>query len=138
MKLKSGLRTATPMQDDQADPAMDPVEDPNLLVEGEGEPQDEDHNYEIIADEWEPEEAQDQFDDEEDATEDNTVTYQASMIRVTLDNIAATKVMAVCSKPAALNSMAEQMYHQRSKLLRLICKGLVGVSKIRMSKHSEL
>jgi type VI protein secretion system component Hcp len=65
------------------------VEDTNLLVEGEGEPQDEDHNDEIIADEWEPEEAQDQFDEEEDATEDNTITYQASMIRLTLDNIAA-------------------------------------------------
>jgi hypothetical protein len=102
MKLKQGLRTAAAMQDELADPAMDPVEDPNLLIEGKGEPQDEDQNEELLADEWEPEEAQYQFDDEEDTTENNTVTYQTSMIRLALDNVATMKVVAVHSKPAAL------------------------------------
>jgi hypothetical protein len=94
---------------------MDP-EDPDLLVEqeGEGEPQEEDQN-EIIADEWEPGEAQYQFDDEEDAMEDNTFTYQSSTIRLALDNNTATKVMAVRSKPAAPNRVAEPMYHHWSK-----------------------
>jgi hypothetical protein len=54
---------------------MDPADDPDLLIEGEGEPQDEVQNSELIADEWEPKEAQYQFDDKEDATDDNTVTY---------------------------------------------------------------
>jgi hypothetical protein len=68
-----------------------------------------------VADEWEPKEAQYQFDNEEDATEDNTVTYQTRAIRLTLENVAATKVMAVRSKPATPNSAAEQMYHHWSK-----------------------
>jgi hypothetical protein len=92
---------------------MDPVEDPDLLIEGEGEPQDEDQNYEII--EWEPEEDQYQFNDEEDATEDNTVTYRASTIRLTLDNVAAMNMMTVHSKPATPNSMVEPMYHHQRK-----------------------
>jgi hypothetical protein len=46
---------------------MDPAEDPNLLIEGEGEPQDEDQNEEIIANRWGPEEAQYQFNGEEDS-----------------------------------------------------------------------
>jgi hypothetical protein len=60
-----------------ADPAMDPAEDPNLLVEqeGVGEPQDEGQNEEIIAHEWEPGEAKYQFDDKEDTMEDHTVMY---------------------------------------------------------------
>jgi Zinc knuckle len=74
-KLKQGLRTAATRQDDDADPEMDPADDPDLLIEGEGEPQDEGQNNELITDEWEPKEAQYQFDDEEDATEDNTITY---------------------------------------------------------------
>jgi hypothetical protein len=73
-KLKQGLRTAAARQDDDMDPEMDPVHDPDLLIEGEGEPQNEDQNEELVADDWEPEEAQYQFDDDEDATED-TVTY---------------------------------------------------------------
>jgi Zinc knuckle len=39
-KLKQGLRTAAARQDDDADPEMDPADDPDLLIEGEGEPQD--------------------------------------------------------------------------------------------------
>jgi hypothetical protein len=58
LKLKQGLRTAAARQDDNDDPAMDPADDPDLLIEGEGEPQNEDQNDELIADEWEPEEAQ--------------------------------------------------------------------------------
>jgi hypothetical protein len=72
-------------------------------------------NEEVIADKWEPKETQYQFNDEEDVMEDNTVTYRASAIRLALDNIAAMKRMAVPSKPAAPNSMAELMYHHRSK-----------------------
>jgi hypothetical protein len=102
---------AAARQDEHADPAMDPAEDPDLLIEVEGESQ----NEEVIADKWEPEEAQYQFDNEEDVREDDTIMYQASVIRVALDNIAATKIIAVHSKPAALNSTAEPMYHHRSK-----------------------
>jgi Zinc knuckle len=65
-KLKQGLRKAAARQDDDADPALDPADDPDLLLEGEGEPQDEGQNEELLADEWEPEEAQYQFDDEAD------------------------------------------------------------------------
>jgi hypothetical protein len=74
-KLKQGLRMATARQDELADPTMDPAEDPNLLIEGEGEPQYEDQNEELLTDEWEPKEAQYQFNDEEDVTEENTITY---------------------------------------------------------------
>jgi Zinc knuckle len=74
-KLKPCLRTAAARQDDDVDPEMDPENDPDLLIEGEGEPQNEDQNDELIGDEWEPEEAQYQFDDEEDMTDDNTITY---------------------------------------------------------------
>jgi hypothetical protein len=93
---------------------MDRAEDPNLLIEGEGE-QDEGQNEEVVADEWETGEAQYQFDHEEDVMEDNTITYRSSAIRLTQDNIIATKVMAVRNKPAALNSAAEPMYHHWSK-----------------------
>jgi hypothetical protein len=63
---------AATRQDEHADPAMDPAEDPNLLVEqeGEGEPQNEGQNKEIVANEWELGEAQYQFDDKEDTMED--------------------------------------------------------------------
>jgi Zinc knuckle len=114
-KLKQGLRTAAARQDDDADPEIDPEDDPDLLIEGEGDPQNEDRDNELVADEWEPEEAQYQFDDEEDVTDDNTVTYRTGAIRVAPDNVAITKVMAVRSKTAALNSAAESMYHHRSK-----------------------
>jgi hypothetical protein len=106
---------AAARQDDDADPEMDPAEDPDLLIEGEGDPQNEDQNEELVADEWEPEEAQYQFDDEEEVTDHNTVTYRISTIRVALDNVAIMKVMAVCSKTTTLNSTAEPMYHHRSK-----------------------
>jgi Aspartyl protease len=94
---------------------MDPADDPDLLIEGEGDPQNEDQNEELIADEWEPEEAQYQFDDEEDVTDDNPITYRTSAIRVAPDNVAITFVMAVRSKTAALKRAAELMYHHRSK-----------------------
>jgi Zinc knuckle len=109
LKLKQGLRTAATRQEDDADPAMDLANDPDFLIEGEGEPQNEDQDEELLADEWEPEEAQYQFDDEEDAMDDNTVTYRTSVIRLAPDDIATTKVMAVCSKPAAPNSTTEPM-----------------------------
>jgi Zinc knuckle len=114
-KLKQGLRTAAARQDDDADPALDPADDPDLLIEGEGEHQDQGQNEEFLANGWEPEEAQYQFDDEEDTTDNNTITYQTSMIRLAPDNIATTKVMAVCSKPAPPNSATEPMYHHRRK-----------------------
>jgi hypothetical protein len=94
---------------------MDPADDPDPLIEGEGEPQDEGQNNELIADEWEPEEAQYQFDDEEDVMDDNTVTYQTCAIRLAPDDIATTKVMVVCSKTATPNSVAEPMYHHPRK-----------------------
>jgi hypothetical protein len=115
LKLKQGLRMAAARQDEHADPVMDLAEDPDLLIEGEGEPQDEDQNEELVANEWEPEEAQYQFDNEEDAMEDNTVTYQTTTIRLVPDNITAMKVMAVRSKPTTVNSMPEPMYHHQSK-----------------------
>jgi Zinc knuckle len=91
LKLKQGLRTAATRQDNDVDPAMYPVNDPDLLIEGEGEPQDEGQNDELIADKWEPEEAQYQFDDEEDAMDDNTVMYWTSVIRIAPVNITTTK-----------------------------------------------
>jgi hypothetical protein len=106
---------AATRQDDDADPEMDPADEADLLIEGEGEPQNEDQDNELVADEWEPEEAQYQFDDEEDMTDDNTITYRTSAIRVALDDVAITKVMAVRSKTAAPNSAEEPMYHHRSK-----------------------
>jgi Aspartyl protease len=108
------LRTAAARQDDDADPETDPANDPDLFIEGEGEPQNEDQNEELVADDWEPEEAQYQFNDNEDATED-TVTYWTSAIRIAPDDTTITKVMAVWSKTAAPNSAAEPMYHHRSK-----------------------
>jgi hypothetical protein len=94
---------------------MDPVDDPDLLIEGEGEPQNEDQNEELVADEWEPEEAQYQFNDEEDVMDDNTVTDQTSAIRVAPDDVAIMKVMVVCSKTTVPNSAAEPIYHHWSK-----------------------
>jgi hypothetical protein len=94
---------------------MDPADDPDLLIEGEGEPQDEGQNNELIADEWEPEEAQYQFGDEEDAADENTITYQASAIRLAPDDVAITFVMAVHNKTAVPNSAAEPTYYHRSK-----------------------
>jgi hypothetical protein len=109
------LRTAAARQDDDEDPELDPANDPDLLIEGEGDPQNKDQNEELVADEWEPEEAQYQFDDEEDVTDDNTITYRTSTIRVVPDDIAITNVMAVRSKTAVPNRAAEPMYHHRSK-----------------------
>jgi hypothetical protein len=70
---------------------MDPANDPDLLIEGEGEPQNEDQNNEAVADECEPEEAQYQFDDEEDVTDDNTITYRTSAIRIVPDDTPSRK-----------------------------------------------
>jgi hypothetical protein len=94
---------------------MDPADDPDLLIEGEGEPQNEGQNEELIADEWEPEEAQYQFDDEEDVMDDNTVAYRPSAIRIAPDDVTITKVMAIRSKTTTPNSAGEPMYHHRSK-----------------------
>jgi hypothetical protein len=47
--------------------------------------------------------------------DNNTVMYRTSAIRLAPDNIATTKVMAVCSRPTAPNSTAELMYQHRSK-----------------------
>jgi hypothetical protein len=58
------LRTAATRQYDNTDPALDPADDPDLLIDGEGEPQDEGQNDEHIANKLEPEEAQYQFDNE--------------------------------------------------------------------------
>jgi hypothetical protein len=107
---------AAARQDNDADPALDRTNDPDLLIEEEGEPQDEGQDEELIADEWEPEEAQYQFDNEEDATDNDIVTYQTSTIRIVPDNITTTKVMVVRSKHAALNSAAEPMYHHQSSI----------------------
>jgi hypothetical protein len=109
------VETAAARQDEDPDPEMDPADNPGLLIEGEGEPQDEGQNDELIADEWEPEEAQYQFNDEEDVTDDNTVAYRTSVIRIAPDDITIMKVMAVRSKTAMPNSAAEPMYHHRSK-----------------------
>jgi Zinc knuckle len=87
-KLKQGLRMAATRQDDDVNPEMDPVDNPDLLIEGEGDPQNEDQNEELVADKREPEEAQYQFDDEEDATDDNTIAYRTSTIRVAPDDVA--------------------------------------------------
>jgi Zinc knuckle len=114
-KLKQGLRMAAARQGDDADPERDPADNPDLLIEGEGEPQDEGQNDELIADEWEPEEAQYQFDDEEDMTDNHTFTYRTSTIRIAPDDITITKVIVVHSTTTAPNSMAEPMYHHRSK-----------------------
>jgi hypothetical protein len=78
---------------------MDPADDPDLLIEGEGDPQNEDQDNELVADEWEPEEAQYQFDDKEDVTDDNTVMYRTGAIRVAPDDVAIMKVMADVAKP---------------------------------------
>jgi hypothetical protein len=94
---------------------MDPAEDPNRLIEGEGEPQDEDQNKELLTDEWEPEEAQYQSNDEEDMMDDNTLMYQTSTIRLAPDDITTMKVVDVHSKPAAPNSAAELTYRHWSK-----------------------
>jgi hypothetical protein len=48
-------------------------------------------------------------------TDDNTVTYRTSAIRVAPDDVAITKVMAVRSKNTMPNSAADPMYHHRSK-----------------------
>jgi hypothetical protein len=90
---------AATRQDEHADPALDPAEDPDLLIKGEGEPQDEDQNEELVADKWECKEAQYRFDDEEDVMEDNTITYQTSAIRFAPENVTTMKVMAVRSQP---------------------------------------
>jgi Retrotransposon gag protein/Zinc knuckle len=51
-KLKQGLRMAATRQDDDEDPELDPTNDPDLLIEGEGDPQNEDQNEELVVDEW--------------------------------------------------------------------------------------
>jgi Zinc knuckle len=51
LKLKQGLRTAAARQDDDEDPELDPTNDPDLLIEGEGDPQNEDQHEELVADE---------------------------------------------------------------------------------------
>jgi hypothetical protein len=91
------------------------MDNPDLLIEGEGELQNEDQNEELLTDKWEPEEAQYQFDDEEDVMDNNTVTYRTSTIRLAPDDIATMKVMAVHNKPATPNSTADLMYHHWSK-----------------------
>jgi hypothetical protein len=71
---------------------MDPADDPDLLIEGEGES----HNEELLADEWEP---------EEDATDDNTVTYWTSVIRLVKESLLGINLIACAQRSFCVDGL---------------------------------
>ena len=66
--------------------------------------------------EWDLEPSQYHWDEEEEEETDNhTVTYRSNVIQIASDEHTATKIMAACTKMTASNKAVEPMYHHRSK-----------------------
>ena len=93
------------------DPQDKEVLPPNKEGEGEiSEHQEQlDEHMEISQYQWDTE--------EEEETDDNTVSYRTNAIRIVLDKEeqATTKVMAVQTKTTVLSKTVEPMYSHRSR-----------------------
>ena len=89
------VRIAAVRTDSTVDPFLDPQDEEVLPPDKEWEGEDSEHQEQL--DEY-IETPQYQWDtEEEEETDDNTVTYRANVIRVTLDEKehATTKIMAM-------------------------------------------
>ena len=109
------VRTAAIRVDDTEDPEMDPQDEEVLPPNKEGEGEISEHkeqldeHMEIPQYQWDTKEKQE--------TEDNTVSYRANAIRITLDKEkqATTKIIAVQAKAMVLSKAIEPMYSHRSR-----------------------
>ena len=92
------------------DPSLDPQHEevlpPDKVKEGESSEHQEqlDEHMEMPQYQWDTE--------EEEETEDNTISYRANAIRITLDEEkqAMTKIMAVQAKTMVSSKIIEPMY----------------------------
>ena len=94
---------------------MDPQGEEVLPPNKEGEGEISEHQEEQLDEHMEP---RYQWDtEEEEETDDNTVSYRTNAIRIVLDKEeqATTKVMAVQTKTMVLSKTVEPMYSHRSR-----------------------
>ena len=113
--LTTMVRTAAIRADGAEDPEMDPQEEEVLPPDKEGEGEISEHQEEQLDKHMEP---QYQWDtEEEEETDDNTVSYRTNAIRIVLDKEeqVSTKVMAVQVKTTVLSKTIEPMYSHRSR-----------------------
>ena len=102
--------------DGTEDPEMDPQEEDEALPpDKEGEGDSSEHQEEQLDAHMEP---QYQWDtEEEEETEDNTVSYRTNAIRIALDTEepATAKIMAAQMNTTVLNKTIEPMHSHRSR-----------------------
>ena len=102
--------------DGTEDPEMDPQEEDEALPpDKEGEGDSSEHQEEQLDVHMEP---QYQWDtEEEEETDDNTVSYRANTIRIALDTEkqVTAKIMAVRTNTTVLNKTIEPMHSHRSR-----------------------
>ena len=109
------VRTAAVRADGTEDPEMDPQDDEALPPDKEGEGDSSEHQEEQLDVHMEP---QYQWDaEEEEKTEDNTVSYRTNAIRIALDTEkpVMAKIMAAQMNTTVLNKTVEPMHSHRSR-----------------------
>ena len=113
--LKTKVRTVAIRADDTVDPEMDPQDEEVLPPNKEGEGEISEHQEQL---DEHLEMPQYQWDtEEEEETEDNTVSYRANAIRIALDKEgqAMTKIMAMRAKTTVSSKTIEPMFSHRSR-----------------------
>ena len=108
------VRTAAIRADGTEDPEMDPQEeDEDLPPDKEGEGENSEHQEGQLDVHMEP---QYQWDtEEEEETDDNTISYRTNAIRIVLDTEkqVTANIMAVQTNPMVLSKTVEPMHSHR-------------------------
>ena len=110
------MRMAAIRADGTEDPEMDPqADDEALPPDKEGEGDSSEHQEEQLDVHIEPQYPWDT--EEEEETEDNTVSYRTNAIRIALDieELAMAKIMAARTNTMVLNKTVEPMHSHRSR-----------------------
>ena len=113
--LTTKVRTAAIKADDTKDPEMDPQDEEVLPTNKEGEGEISEHQEQL---DEHMETPQYQWDtEEEEETEDSTVSYRTNAIRIALDQEeqAMTKIMAMRAKTMVSSKNIEPIYSYRSR-----------------------
>ena len=113
--LTTKMRTAAVRADDTEDPERDPQDEEVLPPNKEGEGEISEHQEQL---DEHMETPQYQWDtEEEEETEDSTVSYRTNAIRIALDQEeqAMTKIMAMRAKTMVSSKNIEPIYSYRSR-----------------------
>ena len=105
------VRTVAVRADGTEDPEINPQEDDEALPpDKEGEGDSSEHQEEQLDVQWDIE--------EEEETEDNTVSYRTNAMRIALDTeeLVTAKIMAMRTNTMVLNKTIEPMHSHRSRI----------------------